>query len=187
MTAAQVLKWFCKEQKIMGLIFRMYHEAQPYCVELKDKVMIRNYMSFEEYMDDTAKRYGIRYLLEQLNSDYLSKIRNSTSFFIYIEERNQHNERFSPLLRKWEYFVEHNILIDGNFEIGDTVTSRTLNSEKFKIEKIDVPRGGFTCKSSTDGYTIFIHFYTSKIGDEKKDADFTYFIKRRRKIYNGKN
>ena len=196
MNIAQVVRWFCKEQKIMPQIMKMYHVTRPYRLNYDvgldgSKEINTRYITFDEYVERKVQSYGFSYLLTRVIDDYLVAMRKNMDYNDYWDFRTKLEHELYDVIKKWEYFARHNILLnDGIINIGDKVKFRSWgNNEFLTVTEINVWDGRLYGNIKREGMDIrySIHFNEVMNDDNSLKNLNDYIIKRKRKIYNGKH
>ena len=125
MTAVQVLMWFFKEQKSMPLLRETYVSTKPYHSYRNSQNLKweKRYLSFEEYINASVKSRGFEMVLEQFLRDYENTvmqklIMTKLGYRNYTNQCNALKNRFAKLMKKWKYFVNHNVFSD-SLKVGD--------------------------------------------------------------------
>jgi len=190
MNEVQVLMWFCKEQKIVHLLFKIYHETHPCRSEYKQwEGVITKYISFEEYISDIIKNQGFSNLLYAILQNYKIHIRrNTANFEEYYPKAEELDRKFYPIIRKWDYFVKHNIFLrEDSLKVGDIIEFNDWGEKReVRIGSIDI--GSATVSGTrTDNESLHHSFISFKNIEYYKDKKLEYFIKRNRRLYNGTN
>ena len=136
MTATQVFKWFCKEQKITGTIINMINTINPRKVVKNEWV----HMSFHEYYENIVRMYGFGYSLEKIMDDYCDALlrKQATSYDRYYQEKNIFYEKNRKIINKWRYFSDNNIIMNPDIlKVGDTISfDKTWKKGEIVIDKI---------------------------------------------------
>ena len=173
MSALEVFFWFCKEQKIMDIIFKKYHEKTPKAWKHSENGGIYQYnLSLKDAIDYCAS-YGFDSIFWRL-------------FSYKINE----NERFKKAKAKWSSFVKNNILFSDKFvKVGDTIefnhewqTHKIINGIVSEIPKNF--NGSVIVRTADGNAEILVNLLNRpilKINGEKRTPEF--YIKRRRKLY----
>lgn len=190
MTNTQVFRWFCKEQKIMHLIQKMFYKMQPTNLEYKDGQICYRYIDFNEYIDNRVSSYGFTYLLQRILEDYKRKLRGEMSFADYYSLSQALDRKFDKFNKRWEYFVKNNIQVNPNFlKIGDIAKFKDFGDEKtLRIGSIDLTYGRIWGRTIEDDESLERSYgvYTSSLLDNNgKKLPIRYMIKRNRKVYYG--
>ena len=188
MTNAQVFRWFCKEQKIMHLIQKMYYKIQPIKIEydIDNGGLYSKYISFDEYISNRINAFGFSYLFQRILSDYKQKLRNEMPFSQYYPFCENLDKKFEKIDKKWEYFAKNNIKVSqDSMKVGDIINFKDYgDARKMKVGCIDLYSGRIVGKLQTNGrsYGTFMAYLTDEHG-EKMTLDF--LIRRNKKVYHG--
>lgn len=194
MNIAQVFRWFCKEQRIMHRMIRMYHAIHPYKLEyvkLQEELStscIERYLTFDEYIDYKVNTHGFSFLLTRIIEDYMHALRPTMDYDTFWDLRLKMEEEFFPTIKKWEYFSRNNILLD-NLKVGDKVYFRTWNgNDLLTIGRIKISEGRIygTIKREDRDVDYCVRIAELENPD-KTPMKYKFSIKRKRKIYYGKN
>ena len=192
MTSAQIFRWFCKEQKVMHMIQKIYYEIHPYQIthDNLNHDIIRKFINFDKYIEDKINDFGFYKLLLRILDDYSSEMRRRIPFVEFCEWRKKFMEDNAKLLKKWDYFANNNItLADMNLIIGKNFIYRNWGEYKhLTVTSIDVPNGivhGIV-KFINIGYPTSVRI-CNLIGENDKKVKINFSIKRNRKVYHGKN
>ena len=173
MDILEVFFWFCKEQKIMDIIYKMYHEKKLGAWKYE-----RNYgtyfkpMSLKEFLTNRILVNGF----DDIFWDLQPKNRTITE-----------NLRYKKARSKWNAFVKNNIKFSDDFiKIGDTVEARNSLGVVYGGTVIGFPKtfsGVFKIKKSNgEEHTASILWCsTIKVNGVERKPEF--YIKRKRKIY----
>jgi len=187
MDEVQVFMWFCKENKLNSLIRELYYKINPCHHRLSDgSLIVRETMTFKEYISNAIHREGFVELINRITYDYY-RSRGFNDYRALMKRLS-----ISHIRQKWAYFVEHNIFIcDECVKIGDSLNVTLLTrSEDVKIEvsSIDIPNCRVLAKDYVNGYfSRSIHFnYIFKTRDDGT-YDVKYYIKKKGKLYYGQD
>ncbi len=190
MTIPQVFKWFCKEQKIMPLMQKMYHTIHPYeLTYTSDKKIDYKYLTFDEYIDKKIKNSGFSYVIQRIIEEYTNKIRPTMSYDEFWTWRDEFNDELYGIFRKWEYFVRHNILADDKIERNKVYKFKNWGTaETIRISSYDICQGRiYGHVKRNEGEMIYTIRLGDLLDDDEKELEIDFKIKRKRKIYNGRN
>ena len=171
MSALEVFFWFCKEQKIMDIIFKKYHEKTP-----KIWKYAENNGVYEKYLS----------LKDAI--DYCISSGIDTIFWSLFSNTIDDNERYKKARAKWFSFTKNNILFSDQFvKVGDAI--------EFDLSYLGLPLHGVVSEiPKTFNGSVLVCFDDGKertvgllgrndlkINGEKRTPEF--YIKRRRKLY----
>lgn len=193
MTATQLFKWFCKEQRITHIIHKMFHETHPTKIMYDKGLITKKYLTFEEYVDYRVDCYGLSLLLHRIIVDYFDSMKLTIrDWNAYWEFRDEFQAKLSQYCKRWEYFVRHNIIINENsVKIGDNINFKDFGHVcNITITEISVPNTRIYGKviSSIDGKELeYCVKFGELLNEDETPKMINYSIKRKRKIYNGKN
>lgn len=189
MTEEQVVKWFCKEQKIMPYLQKFYYGIHPKTVSYENKEYKTKYLSFNEFIINLIKVHGMTDLFNTIIEEYCRVLRkdNEIPYVEYYSFKENMLIKFEKLNKRWNYFCKNNIKIDEDILKVDKVVKVESWGEtrNIKIRNIDIlsmrisgiveiKEGCFNSSSS---------LYNILDGDKLIKLDF--IIKRRKKIYHG--
>lgn len=186
MTNAQVFRWFCKEQKIMHLIQKMFYKIQPSKLEYTTDRIYSKYITFDEYINDRSSLYGFSYLLQRILDDYKRKIRVGMALNDYYPLSEALDKKFEKINKRWEYFAKNNIQLNpDSVKVGDVINFRDYGDERtMRVSGIDVTNSRIYGYLNTNGRSYGI--YASYVTDENgKYKPLDYVIRRNRKVYHG--
>ena len=193
MTATQLFKWFCKEQRITHIIHKMFHEIRPTKTMFNKGSITKKYLTFEEYIDYRVDSYGFAFLLSRIMLDYFDNMRRTIrDWNAYWDFRDEFQAKLNQYCRKWEYFTRNNIIInEDSIKIGDNVKFNNWGDiGRIIITEMSIPNGTIHGKvfSNIDGkeHISYIKF-GELLNEDETPKMINYSIKRNRKIYNGKN
>lgn len=169
----EVFFWFCKEQKIMDIMFKMYN---------KKKLGTWKYDSvYGSYFEPMSLR------------DFLRKRIFTFGFsdiFWDLQPRDRvlvDNPKYKKARSKWNAFSKNNIIFSDNFiKIGDRIDAESSWGIEYSGTVVSFPKdfcGSFKIKND-EGREItatILGCTTIKINGIEKKPEF--YIKRRRKIY----
>lgn len=169
----EVFFWFCKEQKIMDIMFKMYYEKNLGTWRY-DNINGTYFqpMSLKEFLTNRVLAFGFH------------------DIFWDLQGRNRfltENPRYKKARSKWNAFSKNNIIFSDDFiKIGDTIEARGLWGTIYSGTVIGFPKefsGAFRIrKDNGDESTVSIlGCSTIKINGIEKKPEF--YIKRKRKIY----
>lgn len=187
MTAAQIFRWFCKEQKIMHKMREMYYDMHPYKVNYNSLDISKRYLTFDEYITNKVMMYGFnKLILIDFIDDYMrfffSEKRPFTSYWGF---RDKLFTYFNKPMTRLDYFGKNNVFLnENNFKIGSFLTFNG-KLRVIKTSSCNISNGLFegVIHSNGEKYDGYIRF--RDINDGEKILDF--FIKRKGKVYYGKN
>ena len=195
MTSAQVLMWFFKEQKSILLLKKAFNEIQKdYQNRLARNPFAVNKAleSFDTYVGYLEKGYGIYRLVEYIQYEYSSAIRNQMGYKYSTEACKKIEYEFAPLMKKWRYFISHNLFTD-SIKVGDKLyfdwyTNGSFGLKEITINEVQWSRGiikGRTNLYDKDmDYRLWVNSLKDKDG---KPIEFDFYIKRRGGVYYGAN
>lgn len=173
MTLFQVFFWFCKREKIMDIVFDIYHTNK----------IVKHVWGFEGMSIEpmTLKEYIAR----QVN---VNGIYDIFWFLQGFSPQVGNNERFKKARKKWNAFCKNNIKFSENFiKKGDIITIDN-NDRKYEVTK--VPRlfstyvmvKSFSVENGSDNDMFQIkEDQCIEVNGLKKKPE--YYIKVKRKIY----
>lgn len=172
MSILEVFFWFCKEQKIMDVIFKKYHEKMP---------------SVWEY----SKNNGVyqKYLPLKDAIDYCIPSGIDTIFWRLFSSTIDDNERYKKAKAKWTKFSKNNVLFSDKFvKVGDTIECDIYFPRRIPLHGVvsEIPKtfNGSVLVRLDDGEEITVGLLGRKdlkINGEERTPEF--YIKRRRKLY----
>ena len=169
----EVFFWFCKEQKIMDIMYKMYHEKN--LGTWKYDGAYGTYfqpMSLKEFLTNRMLAFGFHNLFWDL------QVRNSS-----LTE----NPRYKKARSKWNAFSKNNIKFSDNFiKIGDTIEATDSWGTICIGTVVGFPKefsGAFRIRKNNgeESTASILNFSTIKINGVEKKPEF--YIKRKRKIY----
>jgi hypothetical protein len=195
MTSTQVLMWFFKEQKSMLLLKKAFNEIQTN----NQKRLARNIFlankaieTFDTYVNYLERNYGMCRLIEYIQYECLSAIRNQMGYKYSIEACKKMEDEFAPLMKKWRYFISHN-LFTNSIKAGDKLYFDWYNNGTFGLKEItinEVQLGRGIIKGRTNIYNkdMDYHLWMNSLkGKDGKPIEFDFYIKRRGGVYYGAN
>ena len=106
MTLKEVFLYFCKENKILGIIMILYNTYLGRANNRK--------LTFQEVFDSKMRYSSTSCLLSNfswIGNEYLDELFGAEGM-----------TRFSKALRKWDYFCKHNIDCVHTLQVGDSVS-----------------------------------------------------------------
>jgi hypothetical protein len=170
----KVFFWFCKEQKIMDIMFKMYNEKRPEKFEPYGSYgMHFEPISLKEFLTNRILTFGF------------------TDIFWYfqpIDSTLTENPRYKKARSKWNAFSKNNIKFSDDFiKIGDSIEAENSFGEiMYKGTVIDLPKefsGSFEIKNENgeESMVTILCCSTIKVNGVEKKPEF--YIKRKRKIY----
>ena len=173
MNILQVFFWFCKEQKLMDIMFKMYRERKP-------RVWVNDYVngayfkrvSLKEFLELKIEHYGLTDLFWNLQS------RNALIF---------ENPRYKKARSKWNAFSRNNVMFSDDYiKIGDRVEGTERYNTNYSGVVTSIPKifYGNVNIMTDDGKEMTVSIFRSyniKINGEEKKLSF--YIKRNRKVY----
>jgi hypothetical protein len=173
MSIFEVFFWFCKEQKIMDIMFKMYNEKK--LGTWKYDGIYGSYfqpMSLNEFLTKRMLAFGF------------------TDIFWDLQPRNKsltENLRYKKARSKWNAFSRNNIMFSDDFiKIGDRIEASNSWGVIYQGTVSSFPKdfcGSFRIITN-DGREISATIFgcsTIKVNGVEKKPEF--YIKRRRKIY----
>lgn len=180
MDILQIFFWFCKEQKIMDIVFKMYesHRPQAWHVDKPHDIHSLGYfkdMSMAEFLKESFRKNSL--------FDALSDLEHYNT----LKRDSLIHERFMKARRKWNGFCRNNIFyVDDYVKEGDFIEYTDIFGEEIKGIVTNVPKklGEYiTIKLEDSVLNRYLppSYEVMKINGEKKEPKF--YIKRKRKIY----
>ena len=171
MSILEVFFWFCKEQKIMDVIFKKYHEKTPSVWEYSEYNANQKYLSLEDAIN------------------YCSYSGIDTIFWRLFSNTIDDNERYKKARAKWTKFSKNNVLFSDKFvKVGDTIEFVLRSPRPIQLYGVvlEIPKtfNGSVSVRLDDGEERIVGLLGRsdlKINGEKKTPEF--YIKRRRKLY----
>jgi len=172
MNILEVFFWFCKEQKIMDVIFKKYHEKTPKVWNYSENGMAyQSNLSLKDAMD------------------YCISSGIDTIFWRLFSNTIDDNERYKKARVKWTKFSKNNILFSDKFvKIGDTIEFGMRFPIRVSLHGIviEIPKtfNGSVLVRLDDGEERAIGLLGRsdlKINGEERTPEF--YIKRKRKLY----
>lgn len=172
MSILEVFFWFCKEQKIMDVIFKKYHENTPSVWNFsKNGGAYQSNMSLKEAID------------------YCISSGIDTIFWRLFSKTIDDNEQYKKARVKWTKFSKNNILFSDNFvKVGDTIEFDICFPRRIPLHGVvsEIPKtfNGSVLVRLDDGEERTVGLLGRndlKINGEKRTPEF--YIKRRRKLY----
>lgn len=169
----EVFFWFCKEQKIMDIMYKMYHEKN--LGTWKYDGAYGTYfqpMSLKEFLTNRMLAFGFHNIFWDL------QVRNRS-----LTE----NPRYKKARSKWNAFSKNNIKFSDNFiKIGDTIEATDSWGTICIGTVVGFPKefsGAFRIRKNNgeESTASILNFSTIKINGVEKKLEF--YIKRKRKIY----
>jgi hypothetical protein len=173
MSILEVFFWFCKEQKIMDVIFKKYHEETPF---------------FWEYSENNGVNQ--KYLsLENAIEEYCISSKIDTIFWRLFSNTTDDNERYKKARAKWTKFSKNNILFSDQFvKVGDTIEFDLCFPRRIPLHGVvsEIPKtfNGSVLVRLDNGEEKAVGLLSRsdlKINGEERTPEF--YIKRRRKLY----
>lgn len=169
----EVFFWFCKEQKIMDIMYKMYYEKKLGTWKY-DSIYGAYFkpMSLKEFLTNRILAFGFYDIFWDLQP------RNRT-----ITE----NLRYKKARSKWNAFSKNNIKFSDDFiKIGDTVEATSSLGVLYRGIVIGFPKefsGAFRIKKNNgeEHTASILGCSTIKVNGVEKKPEF--YIKRKRKIY----
>ena len=173
MSILEVFFWFCKEQKIMDVIFKKYHEKTP---------------SVWEYSKNNGLLYQKSLSLKDA-IDYCASDGFKSIFWKLFSNRIDENERYRKAREKWNSFAKNNILFSDKFvKVGDTIEIDLCFPRFIPLHGVvsEIPKtfNGSVSVRLDDGEERTVGLLGRsdlKINGEEKTPEF--YIRRRRKLY----
>lgn len=169
----EVFFWFCKEQKIMDIMYKMYHEKN--LGTWKYDGAYGTYfqpMSLKEFLTNRMIAFGFHDIFWDL------QVRNRS-----LTE----NPRYKKARSKWNAFSKNNIKFSDDFiKIGDTIEATSSWGTIYIGTVVGFPKefsGAFRIRKNNgeESTASILNCSTIKINGVEKKPEF--YIKRRRKIY----
>jgi hypothetical protein len=169
----EVFFWFCKEQKIMDIMFKMYHEKN--LGTWKYNGVYGTYfqpMSLKEFLTNRMLAFGFHDIFWDLQTN---------------DRSLTENPRYKKARSKWNAFSKNNIKFSDDFmKIGDTIEARGLLGTIYRGTIVGFPKefsGAFRIRKNNgeESTASILGCSTIKINGVEKKPEF--YIKRRRKIY----
>ena len=169
----EVFFWFCKEQKIMDIMYKMYHEKNLGTWRY-DGVYGTYFqpMSLREFLTNRMLAFGFHDIFWDLQ----------------VRDRSlTENPRYKKARSKWNAFSKNNIKFSDNFmKIGDTIEARGSWGTIYRGTVVGFPKefsGAFRIRKDNgdESTATILGCSTIKINGVEKKPEF--YIKRRRKIY----
>jgi hypothetical protein len=169
----EVFFWFCKEQKIMDIMFKMYHEKN--LGTWKYNGVYGTYfqpMSLKEFLTNRMLAFGFHDIFWDLQTN---------------DRSLTENPRYKKARSKWNAFSKNNIKFSDDFmKIGDTIEARGLLGTIYRGTIVGFPKefsGAFRIRKNNgeESTASILGCSTIKINGIEKKPEF--YIKRRRKIY----
>ena len=196
MTAAQVFKWFCKEQGIVANIMNMYNTVRPSYNTYDNGGIQTKYLTYDEYIAIKLRNSNFVDLFERITSDFLFKV-GWGKYDYYVDKWNLRN-----ITKKWRYFAMHNIYINENcLKVGDNITFRVSDWRRWhenhalmdtlhrgRVDTLQVGNGVMVIWDYVDNRHKT--YYSNEIFDRDNgvfDFDLNFYIKRNRRTYYGRN
>ena len=172
MSILEVFFWFCKEQKIMDVIFKKYHEKTPFFWEYSENEVNQKYLSLKNAIEEYCFSSGIDTIFWRL-------------FFNKIDD----NERYKKAKAKWTKFSKNNVLFSDKFvKVGDTIEFDQYFPRNIPLHGVvsEIPKtfNGSVSVRLDDGEERTVGLLGRrdlKINGEKRTPEF--YIKRKRKLY----
>lgn len=172
MGVLEVFFWYCKEQKIMDIIFKMYYlkKLGTWKYDLQTGAYFEP-LSLREFLTNRVLSFGF--------TDVFWDI---TPAFSPLSS----NERYKTARSKWNKFVKNNIRFSDDFiKIGDNIEAYDNLGGTYSGTIIEFPKtfdGSFKllCNGEEKKNSIYGCKKIIVNGEEKKP---TFHIKRRKKIY----
>ena len=169
----EVFFWFCKEQKIMDIMYKMYHEKNLGTWRY-DGVYGTYFqpMSLREFLTNRMLAFGFHDIFWDL------QVRD-----VSLTE----NPRYKKARSKWNAFSKNNIKFSDDFiKIGDTIEARGSWDTIYRGTVVSFPKefsGAFRIRKNNgeESTASIIGCSTIKINGIEKKPEF--YIKRKRKIY----
>ena len=169
----EVFFWFCKEQKIMDIMYKIYHEKNLGTWRY-DGVYGTYFqpMSLREFLTNRMLAFGFH------------------DIFWDLQPRNRsltENLRYKKARSKWNAFSKNNIIFSDDFiKIGDTIEARGSWGTIYRGTVVSFPKefsGAFRIRKNNgeESTASILNCSTIKINGVEKKPEF--YIKRRRKIY----
>ena len=191
MTIPQLFKWFCKEQKLMPQMQKMYYSIHPCHISYsKDNGLYTKYLTFNEYVERMVKNNGFPFLLRKLFDEYASNMRPTMNYNEFWVWYPNFMKEFEPYFKKWEYFAKNNLIMeDERIKVGNELKYNSWgNVHDIKVTSIDVSQWRICGNIKVGERTLETTTNIGELVDENNSPlklDFT--IKRKRKMYHGQN
>jgi len=172
MSILEVFFWFCKEQKIMDVIFNKYHEKTPSIWKYSiNNGVYQKYLSLKDAID------------------YCISSGIDTIFWRLFSNTINDNERYKKARAKWTKFSKNNVLFSDKFvKVGDTIEFDLCFPRHIPLHGVvsEIPKtfNGSVSVRLDDGEEMTVGLLGRndfKINGEEKTPEF--YIKRRRKLY----
>ncbi len=202
MTDVQVFRWFCKEQGIMANIRGMYYVCSPkkYALKRADGDCV-NRLTFEEWIHGLIASRGFCGLLDKIADSYNCNLVYNKYDKDVPHIEGMFTENFRKAMRRWNYFVSKNIIMDNDsIKIGDVVSYKNpflwgdVRTERVIVDNINLKDGYLSGHvEGTDGEVWenkrdFMSFcYLRKLDNIDEELEINYSVKRNRRTYNGVN
>ena len=171
MTLKQIFLRFCKKEKIYNSIVVSVNDT----LDKNLKSSIKLPTTFDEVFINKVKYGGIRNIIPSL-----------LGYPYYITYFYAQYPGYRPIIRKWRYFVDNNILLDEKtLKIGDNILLKNFygGGVNIKIDRI------INCETvsglTEDGMRIDCNVFNIKTVNGKP-ANINWIVKRNRKIYGDK-
>ena len=169
----EVFFWFCKEQKIMDIMYKMYHE--------KNLGTWRYDGSYGTYFQPMSLR-------EFLTNRMLAFGFHDIFWDLQVRDRSlTENPRYKKARSKWNAFSKNNIKFSDDFmKIGDTIEAAGSWGTIYRGTVVGFPKefsGAFRIRKNDgeESTASILGCSTIKINGIEKKPEF--YIKRRRKFY----
>ena len=169
----EVFFWFCKEQKIMDIMYKMYHEKNLGTWKYDGAYgAYFQPMSLKEFLTNRMLAFGFHNIFWDL------QVRNRS-----LTE----NPRYKKARSKWNAFSKNNIKFSDNFiKIGDTIEATDSWGTICIGTVVGFPKefsGAFRIRKNNgeESTASILNFSSIKINGVEKKPEF--YIKRRKKIY----
>lgn len=180
MTLYQVFYRFCKENKLLGKILLSFNAVSPiYAYVFDNGSLNKCEMTFRELVEKYLCYRGVTDI-----RDTMERIMYEINYTLVFSEKEK-----EQAIRRWKYFVSHNILVPRKDEVSDgaivTLCERFGGDEipRYKINgrgNSYFYKNSFFATNEINQTTTTIPIYSiSTLNGDK----FEYQIKRKNRIY----
>lgn len=186
MDVVQVFNWFCKEQKIVHLIRKMFYTISPKIAKYQDGGIVYEPLTYTQYVENGANQYGIGGILRQFVNAYFYKV-GWDKYDKFCKEYKMAN-----ISNKWHYFVSHNLNVK-NMKVGDTIEYERPRWDDLGEHIREKTRGKIVGINLDNSLITLLdektNTYRSIYGNQFKanNINLELYIKRKRKEYHGVN
>ena len=176
MNILEVFFWFCKKEKIMGLVLEMYQMSRIGYYSEKYGTISFERTSMHDFLKNRLSIHCLAFLFDDIL--FRMDISNSNKFI-----QNSKID-FEKLSNKWAKFCKNNIKLSEDYvKVGDTIEIGEVN---YKVKSIPKNFTGYVeFEYTVDGNTSYtrksIFSENLKINGEEKEPKF--YIKQNRKVY----